>query len=227
VPALDLDRIQAICFDIDGTLANTDDAYIQRAARWLTPLRLLKCGMNPEHTARRLVMAIETPANTFVALLDRLHLDQLLGPVVNGLYRLRGASPSWQIELIPGAAESARRLAQRYPLAICTARESASTRAFLRAHGMESLFACVATARSARRAKPHPAPLLWVARQLGLPPDGLLMVGDTAVDILTGRRAGAQTIGLLCGFGEREELVAAGADLVLDNPVQLVSLLLS
>ena len=53
------------------------------------------------------------------------------------------------------------------------------------------------------------------------------MVGDTAVDVLAGRRAGAQTIGLLCGFGEREELVAAGADLVLDHPSQVVSLLLS
>ena len=223
---LDIARIQAICFDIDGTLADTDDAYIQHAARWLTPFRRLLRDGDPMVLARRTVMAIESPANTFVAWLDRLHLDQILGPAVNALYRLRGASAAQEIDLIPGACEAVHRLAQRFPLAICTAREQASTHAFLVNQGLDALFKCVATARSARRAKPHPAPVLWVCEQLDLSPHALLMVGDTVVDILAGRRAGAQTVGLLCGFGERDELLAAGANLILDNPAQLVSLLL-
>ncbi len=224
---LDIKRIQAICFDIDGTLADTDDAYIQRVARWLTPFRRLLRDGDPVVAARRLVMAIESPANSFVAWLDRLHLDQILGPAANALYRLRGASATPEPELVPGTREAVQRLVQRFPLAICTARDQASAHAFLVNQGLETLFACVATARSARRAKPHPAPVAWVCEQLGLPPRALLMVGDTVVDILAGRRAGAQTVGLLCGFGELEELQAAGADLILDNPAQLVGLLLA
>jgi phosphoglycolate phosphatase len=59
--------------------------------------------------------------------------------------------------------------------------------------------------------------VLWAAKQLNHDPASCLMVGDTTVDILSGQRAGAQTAAVLSGFGEEGELVAAGADLVLDS----------
>jgi phosphoglycolate phosphatase-like HAD superfamily hydrolase len=223
---LDIGRIQAICFDIDGTLADTDDAYVQLAARWMSPFQRLLRGGDPVVVARRLVMAIETPANNLIAWLDRFHLDQVLGPAINVLYRLRGASATPHLDLVPGAREALQRLVGHFPLAICTAREQASTQAFLTLQKLAPFFFCVATARSARRAKPHPAPVIWVCEQLEISPRSLLMVGDTVVDILAGRRAGAQTVGLLCGFGKRDELQMAGADLILDGPAELVNSLL-
>ena len=51
------------------------------------------------------------------------------------------------------------------------------------------------------------------------------MIGDTTVDILAGKRAGAQTVGVLCGFGTQRELVKAGADVVLNNLEELHALL--
>jgi phosphoglycolate phosphatase-like HAD superfamily hydrolase len=48
------------------------------------------------------------------------------------------------------------------------------------------------------------------------------MVGDTTVDILAGKAAGAQTVGLLCGFGTERELRRAGADLVLKDLPELI-----
>jgi phosphoglycolate phosphatase len=52
------------------------------------------------------------------------------------------------------------------------------------------------------------------------------MVGDTIVDIHAGRLAGTQTAAVLCGFGQREELEHAGADIVLVDTTDLVDLLL-
>jgi N-acetyl-D-muramate 6-phosphate phosphatase len=52
-----------------------------------------------------------------------------------------------------------------------------------------------------------------------------LMVGDTTVDIHAGRSAGAQTAGVLCGFGEEKELRGAGADHILSTTADLRSLL--
>jgi len=46
-------------------------------------------------------------------------------------------------------------------------------------------------------------------------------VGDTTVDIRAGRTAGAQTVGVLCGFGARRELERAGADLILPSVADL------
>jgi phosphoglycolate phosphatase len=44
------------------------------------------------------------------------------------------------------------------------------------------------------------------------------------VDIISGKKAGAQTVGVLCGFGEELELRKAGADLILDTTADLMKL---
>jgi phosphoglycolate phosphatase-like HAD superfamily hydrolase len=84
----------------------------------------------------------------------------------------------------------------------------------------------VITARTCWRTKPHPAPVLRAAEELGLLAQACVMVGDTVVDIRAGKRAGAQAIAVLCGFGERGELTAAGADLVLETTADLPDVLL-
>ena len=52
------------------------------------------------------------------------------------------------------------------------------------------------------------------------------MVGDTTVDIRAGKAAGAQTVGVLCGFGQEPELRRAGADLILPDTAALAQVLL-
>ena len=52
------------------------------------------------------------------------------------------------------------------------------------------------------------------------------MIGDTTVDIRAGRAAGAQTVGVLCGFGHEKELRRAGADLILAQTAQLTETLI-
>jgi phosphoglycolate phosphatase-like HAD superfamily hydrolase len=38
---------------------------------------------------------------------------------------------------------------------------------------------------------------------------------------LAGKKAGAQTVGVLCGFGTENELRKAGADLIIENTPDL------
>ena len=45
--------------------------------------------------------------------------------------------------------------------------------------------------------------------------------GDTTVDVIAARAAGAQTVGVLSGFGEEDELRQAGADLILLSVAKL------
>jgi HAD superfamily hydrolase (TIGR01509 family) len=225
-PHFDRSRVGAICFDIDGTLADTDDAYVRRLARTLRPITYVARGTDPNKLARTLVMAAETPINTMIGFFDRLALDQVLGPLINLLHHLRGESEPNQMKLIPGTREALDILVAHYPLAIITAREERSTKSFLSSNQLENYFACVASARTCRRGKPHPAPVRWAAEQLGIPVHACIMVGDTTVDIRSGVSAGAQTVGVLSGFGEREELVQAGANLILNNVGELVDLLL-
>ncbi len=64
-----------------------------------------------------------------------------------------------------------------------------------------------------------------MAKELGVSPGACLMVGDTSVDIRAGKAAGAQTVGVLCGFGEEDELRKHGADMILPNTADLVQAL--
>jgi phosphoglycolate phosphatase len=128
--------------------------------------------------------------------------------------------------MIDGVAAMLDALAAHYPLALVSSRDRRGVEAFLDQFNLRPYFKLVVSALSAARIKPHPAPVLYAAEQLGLPPPQCLMIGDTTVDMHAGRRAGAQTVGVLCGFGEREELQQAGANLILDRTPQLQDTLL-
>jgi len=223
---LDPGRVHAILFDLDGTIADTDDTYVRRFAAVLRPFLSIIRNHNEIVYARRIVMAAESPLNRLLGFLDRFSLDEWIRPLSNGLHHLRGEARIDDARLIPGAADALTLLAAFYPLALVTAREEHSANSLLRTLQIQSLFQSVATAGTCRRSKPHPAPVLWTSEQLGLSPQNCLMVGDTPVDIRAGRAAGVQTVGVLCGFGEREELLRAGADLILDSTADLPTVLL-
>jgi phosphoglycolate phosphatase-like HAD superfamily hydrolase len=118
------------------------------------------------------------------------------------------------------------RLCERYPLAIVSARGQEGTYAFLEQFQLTCFFHTVATALTCRHTKPFPDPILWAAAQMGVSPENCLMVGDTTVDIRAGKAAGAQTVGVLCGFGQEAELRRAGADLILPHTAVLLDVLL-
>jgi HAD superfamily hydrolase (TIGR01509 family) len=217
-------RIRAICFDVDGTLSDTDDVIVERLAGLLRSLRLLFRRRDPVQLARRLVMASEAPANLIIGLPDLLGLDDELIALADWLARRTGRRPR-SFRLIRGVREMLAQLGRRYPLAVVSARDERTTGSFLERFDLGRFFRCVAAAQTCRHTKPFPDPVLWAARQMGVPAEACLMVGDTTVDIRAGAAAGAQTVGVLCGFGEEAELRRRGADMILSETAELVEVL--
>ncbi|MDX2166550.1 MAG: HAD-IA family hydrolase [Deltaproteobacteria bacterium] len=74
--------------------------------------------------------------------------------------------------------------------------------------------------------KPDPATIAHVVELAGAP-RRVWMVGDSAIDVATGRAYGARTIGCAWGLRPRAELQAAGADALIDHPAQLPAALRS
>lgn len=222
---LDASRIKAVCFDVDGTLRDTDDNLVRQVARLLGPFSFLFKDRDLSTISRRLVMAAENPGNYLHSLSDRLHIDGLLNGLENQLYQRGFFTNTDSYEMIAGVHDMLGRLSERYPLAIVTARGEWKTMAFLEKFELTNFFTAIATSQTCRYTKPSPEPILWAANQMGVEPEGCLMVGDTKVDILAGRAANAQTLGVLCGFGERDELQQAGADLILPLTSELSGVL--
>ncbi|HRK89206.1 MAG TPA: HAD family hydrolase [Anaerolineales bacterium] len=213
-------KIQALCFDVDGTLSNTDDLYTQKISKYI-PKFLFK---QPDQTARRIVMWIEAPGNALMGLADTLHLDDEMVAVINWISRHRKHS-SKEFLLVPGVDEMLRQLHGRYPMAVVSARDEKGTMAFLERFDLVQYFDAIVTGLSAKHTKPYPDPVLLAADKLGVAPENCLMIGDTTVDIRAGKSAGAQTVGVLCGFGEEPELRKMGADEILGDTTELVGLL--
>jgi len=218
---LDKNKVEAILFDLDGTLMDTDDQAAEALTHRLERLRW----PHPDRAARRFVMATETPGNALMTLVDMLGLDAPLMAFTDRLRRWRGLRDRSDFRIVAGAEEMLAALHGRYRLAVVTTRGRDSTEAFLAQYGIQGLFETVVTRESTWRLKPHPAPVRYAAQQLGLPAGRCVMVGDTTVDVKSGRRAGAWTVGVLCGFGERQELERAGAHVILEHTSRLSSLL--
>ena len=72
--------------------------------------------------------------------------------------------------------------------------------------------------------KPDPTLLHRLMDQTGARPDATLFVGDSSVDVLTGKNGGLTVCGVLWGFRGREELKDAGADWIIHSPDQLTAI---
>jgi len=205
--------VRAVLFDLDGTLIDTDDVLVAQWARQLAALARVWPKLEPQRTARRLVMFSEGPVNLAMTVLDMLGLDRVI--VNPRKVHLKDEKP------VAGTLELIRALAERFPLAVVTSRGDAGAHRFLSQAGIAGYFRAVVTCQTTWRIKPHPEPVLHAAEKLGLPAQDCLMVGDTTVDIKAALRAGAWACGVLCGFGEREELERTGAHLVLESTALL------
>ncbi len=222
---LDIDRIQAICFDVDGTLSDTDDLWVNNFATRLSFLRFLSTKKDLRFFARSMLMALETPGNLVYELLDRIHLDDDVANIYNWLAKHKTGRDPTQFWMVPRGLELLQYCHQRYPLAIVSARDEKSTLAFLHQFNIQGLFGSIITAQTCTYTKPFPDPIIRAAHDHGILPENCLMVGDTTVDIRAGKAAGAQTVAVLCGFGTEKELRAAGADLILTQTYELMTIL--
>ena len=73
--------------------------------------------------------------------------------------------------------------------------------------------------------KPAPDGALQIAREWGIPPEKILYVGDSLMDMDCGGSAGMVTAGVTWGFRDREELIAHHAKYLVDRPAQLAELI--
>jgi N-acetyl-D-muramate 6-phosphate phosphatase len=224
---LEKSKIRALCFDVDGTLSDTDDQFVEKLVHWLDPVSFIFPQKDVRPFARRFVMFTESPGNLAYDLTDRVGIDGLMAAFGDRIYRLGLGKGPKPFLLIPGVKEMLVALKARYPMAVVSARGERSTGWFLDQFDLAPLFDCVVTAQTCQYTKPRPDPILYAAEQMGVPPQECLMVGDTTVDILSAKAAGAQSVGVLCGFGEEGELTRAGANLILNTTADITQELIA
>lgn len=214
--------VRAVIFDLDGTLANTiDDIAVSINAS------LSKRGF-PTHDIptikrmvgngfRSLVVAALPQEKQEEALIEEIRLE------ATAYY---AAHPLDRTLPYPGIAEMLAGLSGLgIPRAVLSNKPDELTQAVVNGLFPEAGFSIVRGELPPFPRKPEPASVLDIAKLLGAPPDGILYVGDTNVDMRTAHNAGMRPIGAAWGFRSIQELVESGAEVVISHPSELLFLL--
>jgi N-acetyl-D-muramate 6-phosphate phosphatase len=193
--------IDAVLFDLDGTLVDTAPDLVRavnrvRADRGLAPLPFARLRPYASHGARGLLAAgmAVTPADAgYEALRDAFlaHYEAALC-VESALFA--------DMDRLLGAIE-----ARALPWGIVTNKATRFTAPLLDALELTRRAATVVCGDTTAHAKPHPAPLLHAAAELGVAPQRCLYVGDAERDITAGIAAGMRTIVARYGYIEPDE----------------------
>jgi len=125
-----------------------------------------------------------------------------------------------QTRLCPYVAEALDLLSSAKSAVVSNKPENFCRR-ILEALGVGSRFCAIFGEDGTSPRKPDPTLLFKAMNQCGGSPGDTVMVGDSALDIEAGKAAGVFTCGVLGGFRPKEELQAAGCDLLVDNLLQL------
>jgi phosphoglycolate phosphatase len=208
--------VRAILFDLDGTLVDSLDDIAGHLNSALADI-----GLPTRSTAEirgwvgggaaQLVTLAVSDATKVRDVLDRFRIH----------YR---ASPFGRSRVYPGLDAVLDGLAGR-ALGVLSNKPHELVTAIAGGLLARWSFQAIAGDRPDRPRKPDPRSLLAVAEELGIPASECALVGDSDIDILTARAAGAIGIAVTWGMTERDVLLAARPDHLVTTPGELAALL--
>jgi len=212
---------QAVMFDLDGTLLDTLEDLGDAMN-----LALREFGL-PEHPYEFYRLAVGDGPRRLVA--------RSLPPNQNGELKVTAAhdamrrhyDANWHTKTRPydGILDMLEALATRgVTLAILSNKPDPAVQKCV-AHFMPpQFFAAIRGVFPDGPIKPDPQAATAILEALEIPHEAWLYVGDTNTDMLTAKAAGIFAVGCTWGFRDRDELVAAGADAIIDHPSELLAL---
>jgi phosphoglycolate phosphatase len=213
----------AVFLDLDGCLVDSTGAITGCLNHALVTL-----GLRPRPPAE-LVPLIGPPLHeSLAALLAADGADPALVEAGVEAYRSRYAVVALtETAVIPGIPAALEQLAALTRLAVVTSKPRAFAVPLVEGLGLDRWLEAVYGPDLDHRVEPKAVTLrrALAATVPGVAAARTVMVGDRSHDVAAGRACGTATIGVTWGAGARAELVAAGADHVVDRPEELVAAL--
>jgi HAD superfamily hydrolase (TIGR01509 family) len=205
----------AVVFDLDGLLLDTEQVWDEvretltreRGGRWHDRAQADMMGMSSTEWSRYMHDALglaEPPEE-----LNRLVVERM-----QARYRER-------LPLVDGAVEAVRRIGVRWPLGLASSSNRPLIDLALELMGVSDLFQATVSSEEVERGKPAPDVYLEAARRLGVPPERIVAVEDSAAGIRSAKAAGMRVIAVPNPHFPPPDDALALADLVLESLAEL------
>lgn len=210
----------SVLFDLDGTL--TDPAVgITRSVQYA-----LRAFGVEESDRARLVSFIGPPLEQSFRELYGFSPEQAKQAVACYRVYFRGTG-IWENKLYPGVRDMLQTLQNAgKTLLVASSKPEIFVRQILEHFGLAPYFAFAGGSELDGRRVQKDEVIRYVLERSGANPRTAAMVGDRRHDVRGARKNGLASIGVLYGYGGRDELLAAGADKLADSVAQLTGLLL-
>jgi HAD superfamily hydrolase (TIGR01549 family) len=219
-------KVDAVIFDLDGTLIDSIDIYFAIVEKTLARLNMPPVSRGqilaaaesedfkwelvlPPKVLRRKQTIIEQAWAVINEIAPRMFEKNVkLLPGVDGILK-RISLNGWKIGLVTSTRKSHLKIKMQ-PLEIA---------------GVAELFEAIITSDDVPERKPAPEPLIACAKQLDLQPINCVYVGDTATDMKAGKAARMRTVGVLTGFDDYDSLNRENPDAIIDSVQKLGSVI--
>jgi len=213
-------KIEAIVFDLDGTLLDT----LEDLAASMN--RVLESNRFPPHPVNCYLHFIGDGARMLAqrALPEKERNESQINKIHRAFENDYRDNLGFHTSLYQGIEEMLDQLTKRrLKLSILSNKPNEFTLITTRYFLSKWNFECVFGQREEVPKKPNPEGIFEIAEHLKVPSEQMVYLGDSGVDMQTARAGGCYAMGVTWGFRESKELLDSGAEQLISQPIELIS----
>jgi HAD superfamily hydrolase (TIGR01549 family) len=214
--------IEAVIFDLDGTLANFNLDY--KALRGDVKEYLIHTGI-PASVLDSNESIFVMLSNTEIFVRNNGKPDQNFEEIrkqalsIAEKYEMEAAKAT---ELLPAAVETLKELEKlNIKMGLCTTSSEQAATYIVKRFKIDSYFQLLVSRDKVKHVKPSAEQCEIALKALKVRPKNALIVGDSVADMKSGEELKAITVGLTTGYATREQLMASGANYIITSLVDL------
>jgi 2-phosphoglycolate phosphatase len=218
--------VDAVIFDLDGTLIDSIEIYFKIVDIVFERLKL------PPVSREAILEAVKDGDFDWECVLPddvKDRKDEIISDAVEIISEIYPRMFGKDLKLIQGADRVLKTIScdgLRIGLVTSTPQQGMVHKMQpLKKAGIDKLFEAIITTDDVKNKKPAAEPLIECARRLQVDTNRSVYVGDTRVDIKAGKAAGMRTIGVLTGFDDRTALEEEEPDKIIQSIKDLPDLI--